>query len=122
MFRPKPNETFTDDQVDQFAEAALTKSIARPRYGAWAILQLIQRANRDRASGTPVKSDTDDRITKLEFSHAELKKQFDELYREKQTAKPALPPKAAAKKKPAKKTATKSTDESTDGGSSMESL
>jgi|GEM_PF-4052904 len=96
MFRPKPGEKFTKAQIDQMAEAALTKSIARPRYGAWAILQLINRAARGGGSSTD--SDTDERIKKLEASYKELSERFDEL--------------AAKEEAEAKE----STDESKDGG------
>lgn len=53
MFRPKPGKTFTQDEILKIAEDALTKAIARPKLGAWAVMQLVRQGMGLPAEDTP---------------------------------------------------------------------
>jgi len=55
MHRPKPGKTFTQDEILKMAEDALTKTIARPKLGAWAIMQLMREGMGLAIENTPAR-------------------------------------------------------------------
>ena len=57
MQRPKPGKTFTQDEILKMAEDALTKTIARPKLGAWAIMQLVRESLGLAIENTPARAD-----------------------------------------------------------------